>query len=75
MDYIEHCSREIDWYMRNGAFCTERIATDAGGIKYVVGDFSWNVRGRNKPEYIEHKMAIALKKFETPISKANPTAA
>lgn len=51
---------ELLWYKKHGLY-PDRIRYDSDGIKYVEGDFSWNLKIENKDrrEFIENKMIFA----------------
>ncbi len=50
--------KEVDWYKRNGRH-KKRIALDANGNEYVIGDWSWN-RGNRPEEFIEPQMNVDI---------------
>ena len=47
---------EVKWYKENGRY-PERIVKPKIGGEYVIGDFSWNRKHKNKPEFIEPYMS------------------
>ena len=47
--------QEVAWYNIHGLH-PERVSVDNNGVRYVIGDFSWNRNRLNKCEYIEAKM-------------------
>jgi len=61
---------EVSWYLKNGAY-PERMRLDSGGFKYVIGDYSWNLKHPNKREYVEGLMPI----MEMPTVKHNKSSA
>lgn len=57
-NYLSLCRQQVDWYKRYGKHPDERIAIDGDGVRYVVGDWSWN-RARQhdgKWESVESRM-------------------
>lgn len=48
--------QEVSWYMLHGRFPRERISQDRHGDAYVIGDVSWNTKGRPF-ELVEGRMA------------------
>jgi hypothetical protein len=57
----EHQASEVEWYRQYGRY-QDRIRLDIQGREYVIGDFSWNVRGR-PAEVIEQQMTLRLTQF------------
>lgn len=48
--------REAAWYSVHGRF-RERLAVNASGMTYVIGDYCWNLkRPASQQEYIETRM-------------------
>lgn len=50
---------EVRWYRVNGLYPAARIAKDAYGNDYLIGDWSWN-RGQNLSEIVEPRINAAL---------------
>ena len=48
---------EVKFYRENGKH-KERIVKDADDNEYVIGDFSWNRKHKDKPEFIENAMSF-----------------
>jgi hypothetical protein len=53
LSYRGLCQRQVQWYLRCGRYGEARIATDGSGIRYVIGDWSWNRSHPDKQESIE----------------------
>ena len=49
---------EVAWYLKNGAYPAERLIPDKDGLKYVIGDYSWNLKYPENREYVEGLMPI-----------------
>lgn len=56
----KHMQREVEWYWKNGRFPLSRIAINAAGDSFVIGDASWNIKGR-PVERIEQLMKLDAK--------------
>ncbi len=52
-------AREVAWYEKHGKYPGQRIVLSGSGEKYVIGDLSWNQRGRPY-ECIEPEMVYAV---------------
>jgi hypothetical protein len=62
LSYKEQCALEVRWYEKHGKF-TSRITRDAQGIRYVIGDLSWN---KNRPnELVNRAMANYIMQKKT----------
>lgn len=55
--YLNNCRAEVEWYRRYGRHA-DRVRVDGHGVKYVVGDWSWN---RNHPDRREHIEDVLLR--------------
>jgi len=49
---------EVEWYRQHGAH-PDRIATDAAGQPYVIGNTDWNRLHPNRPEHVDERMGVA----------------
>ena len=49
--YRELCRRQVIWYQAHGNY-RSRVAIDSDGIRYVIGDWSWNYN-KLQTEFIE----------------------
>lgn len=50
--YAEMAVICVAWYRQHGKY-GDRIGTDSGGVKYVIGDWSWNRRHPGRQELID----------------------
>jgi len=68
---------EVAWYLKNGAYPAERLIPDKDGLKYVIGDYSWNLKYPENREYVEGLMPIvrfqeSARKFFAPQKTNGP---
>ena len=54
LSYKQQCALEVEWYEKHGKF-PSRITRDSQGVRYVIGDFTWNERKTS--ENIHRRMA------------------
>lgn len=53
--YMNHCRAEVEWYRKHGKW-HDRIRVTSDGVKFVVGDWSWNRSHPRRKEYVEDAM-------------------
>ena len=64
MTYREMAAADVAWYIKHGKHLRERLAVDADGTPYVVGDWSWARRHPDKPETIDAILVEAKEESE-----------
>jgi hypothetical protein len=52
--------KELEWYKEHGKY-KDRIHARHKDSEYVIGDFSWNKKNPERPEYIEVYMKSGLR--------------
>lgn len=50
--YLNVCRQEVEWYQRYGKW-PDRIHLSSHGVRFVIGDWSWNRSHPTRREIIE----------------------
>jgi formate-dependent nitrite reductase cytochrome c552 subunit len=69
MSYQALAACHVTWYLQHGKY-PNRIVKDSAGVKYVIGDWSWERRHPSKYESIEKRLSAHSDLIEARLSSS-----